>query len=106
MGNIRDIKIPVKPRIRQQMQDCIKIHKQSRHMPKTRQVNGSPTTLRKGVISNTRQSARKVQSPVERIKASAGLAPKRSAKAAKTSQLAGTNDNKNQIGFAACRASI
>jgi hypothetical protein len=43
-----------------------------------------PVSTRSGVINKVRHSKRSVQSPVERIKASAGLAPNWSANAAPT----------------------
>src|SRR3990167_7629800 len=74
-------------------------------MRRSRAKAGQLAMVRKGVTVNTTHSMRSVQSPVARTRASAGLAPRRSANAAKTNQHRGSAANKNAPGLAARWAS-
>jgi hypothetical protein len=55
---------------------------------------------RSGVKASTTHSARRVQSPVERISASAGLAPSWLVAAATTSHTKGSSAAQNKMGLA------
>src|SRR3990167_5434378 len=69
-------------------------------MRRNRANAGQPAITRKGVTSKTSTSARSVQSPSERIRASAGLAPSWSFQAAQNSQTTGRLHKTNSKGLA------
>ena len=70
-------------------------------MRRSRASAGQPAVTRRGVMASTSTRKRSVQSPSDRIKASAGLAPSWLLKAAQTSQTKGKVASTKPSGLAA-----